>query len=52
MNETHVAAVARGVLQRNMEINDLDLVLDERTTGFAVLPAPLNGAEISAIPFP
>jgi hypothetical protein len=41
--------LARSALQRDGEIDDLDLVLDERPAGFAVLPAPFDIGEGNAI---
>src|SRR5262249_24074583 len=40
--ETEVAALRHSALQSDLEIDDLDLVLDERTPGLTVLPAPLR----------
>ncbi len=45
MYETHVATIARRVLQRHVEVDDLQLVLDERPAGFAVLAASVDVGE-------
>ena len=51
MEETHVAAIVCGPLQRNMEIDDLKLVLDERSAGFTVPAAPFDVGEFDAVMF-
>ena len=51
-NETEIAALSYGTLQRDLEIDDLDLVLDEGPSSLTVLPAPLRVPEFDAILFP
>ena len=49
MNELHVASSAGGDLQRDREIDDLQLMLDKRPAGFAVLAAPFDVGELDAV---
>src|ERR1051326_4810222 len=51
VDELHASAVARGSLQGDLEIDDLDLVLDERPGNPAVLPPPLHVPTRNAFPF-
>ena len=43
-DEPDIAALRHRALQRDLKIDDLDLVLDERPAGFAVLAAPLSAS--------
>jgi hypothetical protein len=49
MNEAHVAALAGGAMQADIEVHDLKLVLDKRPAGRAVLAAPFDVGEIDAV---
>ena len=49
MDEPHVGAIARRALQADVEIHDLELVLDERPAGLAVLAAPFDIGEVDAV---
>ncbi len=49
MDELHVAPSASGELQRHQEIDDLQLMLDERAAGLAVLAAPFDVGEFDAV---
>jgi hypothetical protein len=49
VNELHALALARRGLQADEEIRDLQLVLDERPAGLAVLAAPFDVGECDAI---
>ena len=49
MDELHVASSASGKLQRDREIDDLQLMLDERAAGLAVLAAPFDVGELDAV---
>jgi hypothetical protein len=47
-----MAVLRYRTLQRDPEIDGLDLVLDERASGLTVLPAPFRIPEFDAILFP
>ena len=49
MNELHVGASTRGALQADIKVHDLQLVLDERPPGLAVLAAPFDVGEFDAV---
>src|SRR5271165_3622570 len=49
MDELHVVSNASGELQRDREIDDLQLMLDERAAGAAVLAAPFDICELDAV---
>ena len=49
MDELHVSSSTSSDLQRDREIDDLQLMLDERTAGVAVLPAPFDVGELDAV---
>ena len=49
MDELHVAPSTGGDLQRDREIDDLQLMLDERAAGLAVLAAPFDVGELDAV---
>ena len=49
MNKAKVSAMADGILERDVKIDDLKLVLDEGAAGLAVLAAPLDIGEIDAV---
>jgi hypothetical protein len=51
-DQLDTAACSHGALQADLEIYDLDLVLNERPAGFAVLAAPFRIPKFSPIPFP
>jgi len=51
MHEAEVGAAARRTLQRDVEVHDPKLMLDEWPTGLAILAAPLDIGEIDAVPF-
>src|SRR5208283_4793203 len=49
VNEPNVGASARGALQADIKVHDLQLVLDERPPGLAVLAAPLDIGKFDAV---
>ena len=49
MDELDVASSASGELQRDRKIDDLQLMLDERAAGLAVLATPFNVGELDAV---
>ena len=49
MDELHVAPGTSGELQRDREIDDLQLMFDEWAAGLAVLPAPFDVGELDAV---
>src|SRR5271157_746338 len=49
VNELHVGASARRALQADIEVHDLQLVLDERAAGLAVLAAPFDVGKCDAV---
>src|SRR5579872_4431970 len=49
MDQTHVRTASSCDLQGDIEIHDLKLMVDEGTTGLAVLAAPLDIGEVDAI---
>ena len=49
VDELHVASSAGGELKRDREIDDLQLMFDERTAGLAILPAPFDIGELDAV---
>ena len=49
MDELHVAPSTGGDLQRDREIDDLQLMLDERAASLAVLAAPFDVGEFDAL---
>jgi hypothetical protein len=50
-DEPNIGAPGYGALQGDREIDDLDLALDERPPGAAVLPTPFHVGEGDAVPF-
>ena len=49
MDELHVVSSTSGELQRDREIDDLQLMLDERAAGLAVLAAPFDVGKLNAV---
>ena len=49
MDALHVVSSTSGELQRDREIDDLQLMLDERTARLPGLPAPFDVGELDAI---
>ena len=49
MDKSHVATGTSGELQRDREIDDLQLMFDERAPGLAVLAAPFDVGELDAV---
>src|SRR5208283_4844898 len=49
VNELHVGASAGRALQADIEVHDLQLVLDERPPGLAVLAAPFDVGEFDTV---
>ena len=49
VDELHVASSASGELQRDREIDDLQLMLDEWAPGLTVLPAPFDVGELDTV---
>jgi hypothetical protein len=48
MNEPHIPPTARRRFKSDMKVDDLELVFDERSTGFVVFPAPFGSNELDA----
>jgi hypothetical protein len=51
MHEADIAAIPHRALKRYLEVDDLQLVLDERTTGFAIYSAQLDVSELCMVTF-
>jgi hypothetical protein len=49
MDELHVASSSCGELKRDREIDDLQLMFDERPPGLAVFAAPFDVGELDAV---
>ena len=49
MDELHVVSSAGSELQRDREIDDLQLMLDKRAAGLTVLAAPFDVGELDAV---
>jgi len=51
MDELDTGAIPHSTLKRDLKVDDLQLVFDERTAGFAVLPALFDVRELCAVTF-
>ena len=49
MHKSHVVAVARGAIERNLKIDDFELVFDEWSSSLLVLAAPIDVRKIDSV---